>query len=472
MMPRRPALLAGFDNTVDILVRLQAPAAPPRASERSPLNLAIVLDRSGSMQGRPLDEAKRCAGMIVDRLGTRDRAALVIYDHDVDVLVPTTQMVDKPAFHAAVASVQSRGWTNLHGGWLKGAELMAAVAHANAITQILLLSDGQANKGVTDLDIIAQQCAELAGVGVTTSTYGLGRNFNEDLMVRMANAGQGNSYYGETAEDLMDPFTEEFDLLAALCAKRVHLHLDMHQPVSISVLNKFSQNQHGDHRMSDLAHDGESWAVIRLTVPKTHAGSGDSAPVELGSVAVSYLDLDGNLQKLAPVAISLPSLLPVAFGAVAEDPLVARRVQELEAANIQDSAQHAARNGDWPEVHRLLRMAKENAKDNEWLEKVAGKLERLADDADEAMFSKEVSYSSLKMRRRLAGVDESVNPAAPARAAYLRRKPEQGKAQPPDDDAQTARASYRKLSRVERPGLTRPLQLLLHRGLALDRKPL
>jgi Ca-activated chloride channel family protein len=92
--PRRPALLSGFDNTVDLLLRLQAHATPPAASERSPLNLAIVLDRSGSMQGQPVEEAKRCVGMIVDRLGTGDRAALVIYDHEVEVLVPTIKMVD------------------------------------------------------------------------------------------------------------------------------------------------------------------------------------------------------------------------------------------------------------------------------------------------------------------------------------------------------------------------------------------
>jgi Ca-activated chloride channel homolog len=432
--PRRPALVSGFDNTVDLLVRLQAPAAPQQAAERSPLNLAIVLDRSGSMGGPPLHEAKRCAGMIVDRLGTRDRAALVVYDDGVDVLVPTMQTADKAAFHSAIASIHEGGCTNLHGGWLKGAELMAAVAHANTLTRILLLSDGQANEGVLDLDIIAQQCSELAGVGVTTSTYGLGRHFNEDLMIRMANAGHGNSYYGETAEDLMDPFGEEFDLLAALCAKQIHLHADFGQFISFSVLNKFSQNQDGGYRLPDLAHEGESWAVVRLTVPKTHAGAGDGAPVELGSLAVAYLDLDGNLRKLAPVRISLPSLLPAAFGAIAGDPVVTQRVRELEAANIQDRAQRAARHGDWPEVRRLVRVAKENAKDNEWLTRVADKLERLADEADAAMFSKEASYASRKMRNRLADIAESAD-LTPAKAAYLRRKLEQGKAQPPDDNA-------------------------------------
>ena len=380
------------------------------------------------MEGAPLHEAKRCAGMIADRLGAKDRAALVIYDHDVDVLVPTTPMADKAAFHAAIASIHSRGWTNLHGGWLKGAELMAAVTRASTVTRILLLSDGQANKGVTDINIIAQQCAELAGVGVTTSTYGLGRNFNEDLMIRMANAGHGNSYYGETAEDLMDSFAEEFDLLAALCAKRVHLHADFPRPASMAVLNKFNQSPEGGHHMPDLAYEGESWAVIRLTVPRTHAGAGDGALVALGSVAISYRDLHDNLQNLAPVTVSLPSLLPVAFGAVAEDPVATQRVQELEAANIQDRAQTAARVGDWSEVRRLLHEARENARDNEWLGKVADKLERLADEADQAMFSKEAMYASRKMRSRLAAVAESANPAAPAAAAYLRRKAEQGKA--------------------------------------------
>jgi Ca-activated chloride channel family protein len=176
MTPRRPALVSGFDNTVDLLVRVQAPAMLKGTSERPPLNLAIVLDRSGSMDGQPLDEAKRCAGMIVDRLGAKDRAALVVYDHHVAVLVPTTQTADKAMFHTAIGSIHSGGNTNLHGGWLKGAELMAAVAKDNATTRILLLSDGQANAGVTDLGTIAQQCTELAGVGVTTSTYGLGRH--------------------------------------------------------------------------------------------------------------------------------------------------------------------------------------------------------------------------------------------------------------------------------------------------------
>jgi Ca-activated chloride channel homolog len=259
--PRRAALLSGFDNTVDLLVRLQAPAASQPASERLPLNLAIVLDRSGSMSGGRMEEAKRCAGMIIDRLTCVDRAALVVYDGVIDVLVPTTLAADKAVFHRAIAAVESRGGTDLHGGWLKGAELMAAVAQDSTLTRVLLLSDGDANVGVTDISVIAQQCEELARAGVTTSTYGLGPRFNEDLMTRMAYAGHGNSYYGETAEDLMDPFAEELDLLAALCAKQVHLHADFSAPVAVSVLNGPSENPDG-YGMPDLAYEGESWSGL------------------------------------------------------------------------------------------------------------------------------------------------------------------------------------------------------------------
>lgn len=424
--PRRPALLSGFDNTVDLLVRMQAPPAPHSTSERSPLNLAIVLDRSGSMSGQPLDEAKRCTEMIVDRLGAKDRAALVVYDDHVEVLVPTAPTASKANFHTAIASINSGGRTDLHGGWLKGAELMAAVAHHNAMTRILLLSDGQANVGVTDLETISRQCAELASAGVTTSTYGLGRHFNEELMIGMANAGQGNSYYGEEAEDLMDSFAEEFDFLAALFAKQIDLRVDFPTSTSISVLNKYGQNQRGDYRMPDLAYEGESWALIRLIVPKAHTGVGDGSPVELGCIATYYLDLSGNLREVAPVTISLPSLPPTAFNAVAEDPVVTQRVRELEAANIQDRAQSAARRGDWGEVRRLLREAKENAKDNEWLGKVVDKLETLADQADELMFAKEAMYSSRKMRSRLAAVSEADSATGQGRS-YLRQKSEQGK---------------------------------------------
>ena len=158
----------------------------------------------------------------------------------------------------------------------------------------------------------------------------------------------------------------------------------------------------------------------------TPNGDGSST-THVVTVAATFQDLDGDVHELRSATLELPSQPSSAWNAVVEDELVARRVAELEAAAIQDQAQRAARNGDWPEVRRLLAQARKNAKDNEWLTEVADKLQSLADQQDQMMFSKEAMYSSHRMRSRLAmSVEpEALHDAAPS---YLRRKTEQGKA--------------------------------------------
>ncbi len=429
LTPRHPALLSGFDNQLDILVRLQAPAQTTVSNERSPLNLAIVLDRSGSMSGQPLEEAKRCASFVIDRLSPKDRASVVVYDNEVSLLVPSSAVSDKERFHSAIRHVDSGGMTNLHGGWLKGVEQSSPHITTDTVSRVILLSDGQANEGLTDLDAIAHQCADLAEAGVSTSTYGLGNDFNEGLMIQMARAGQGNSYYGRTAEDLMDPFQEEFDLLSALFAKRVRLSLSPSNGMTANVLNRFSQDSSGSYSLPDLAYEGEAWAVVRVNVPKSLTGNGDElSTTRIIGISATFQDLDGTLHEIGSEALALPSLPASAWNSIVEDELVARRVSELEAANIQDQAQNAARRGDWQEVRRLLAEARKNAKDNEWLGEVADKLEALADQQDELMFSKEAMYSSHRMRSRLA-MSEEANVLHDAAPSYLRRKVEQGKRQ-------------------------------------------
>ena len=429
LTPRHPALLSGFDNQLDILVRLQAPPQIDKSQERSPLNLAIVLDRSGSMSGRPLEEAKRCASFVIDRLGPKDRASIVVYDNEVSLLVPSSEVTDKERFHAEIRRIDSGGMTNLHGGWLKGAEQASPYITNDTVSRVILLSDGQANEGLTDINSITHQCSELAEAGVTTSTYGLGCDFNEELMIHMARAGQGNTYYGRTAEDLMDPFQEEFDLLSALYARQVLLSIASPEGMNSEVLNQLTRDASGSYRLPDLAYEGEAWSVVRVTIPKSQAGDGNGTSLtNVMSVSATFTDLEGEVHEVKSEELNLPSLTASAWNAVIEDELVARRAAELEAAKFQDEAQVAARRGDWREVRRLLAEARKNAEDNEWLTDVADKLENLARKEDEMMFSKETRYSSHRMRSRLAMRSEA-NSLSDAAPSYLRRKTEQGKSQ-------------------------------------------
>jgi Ca-activated chloride channel family protein len=429
--PRRAALLAGHDNALDVLVRVQAPAAAEGVT-RPPLNLAFVIDRSGSMSGKPLLEAKRCVAHMVQRMGPDDRAAVVVYDDDSRVIVPGRPVDGMAPFLAALAQVHSGGCTDLHGGWAAGAREVSGHVAPGAVSRVVLLSDGNANKGVVDPATIADQCSELLASGVSTSTYGLGVDFNEDLMLRMARAGGGSGYYGESADDLMEPFLQEFALLTALCGRSVTLRFSLPYGASAAVPNDYAPAPDGGFAMPDLAYGGEAWALVRVTIPRLIVdAAGPGGKIDGFEFRVSWADLDGRGHDLPPVAMCLPVLRASAWEAVAEDELVARRAGELEAAELQRLAADAARRRAWDEVDRLLEQARRRAAKNPWIEEVLIVLSALAAQRDDRAFAKEAAYAAHRMSSRLSDSDEGVQfcmAAEAARPAYLRRKSRQGRA--------------------------------------------
>jgi Ca-activated chloride channel family protein len=163
--------------------------------------------------------------------------------------------------------IHAGGNTDLHGGWLEGAQTLTAVP-GSGLKRVIVLSDGQANEGLTDAAAISGQCAQWAARGVTTSTYGLGNSFNEELMVAMARANGGNHYYGDTAEDLMDPFQQELELLGNLCLRDLRMSARARDGVEVEMVNVLPAAE-GGWRLPDLAWGAQAWAVLRLKVPMT-----------------------------------------------------------------------------------------------------------------------------------------------------------------------------------------------------------
>jgi Ca-activated chloride channel homolog len=430
LLPHRAALLADHDNTLDVVVRAKAPSAPERHRERLPLNLAIVIDRSGSMAGRPLAEAKRCAAMIVDGLSAKDHASVVVYDDMVDVLVAARPVGNKAHFHDALRTVDSRGYTALHAGWLTGAEQAASKQDGQTLSRVLLLSDGCANKGLCGTSEIARHCEEMADAGVGTSTYGLGEHFNEELMTAMARAGQGNAYYGQRAEDLMDPFREEFDLMSALCARDLRLAISPAAGVHVEVVNGYRTDAEGRSMLPDLAYGSESWALLRLTVPRSVVETGANNDVHLLTASLAYVDLDGCRRQSEPAHLRLPRVPAGAFEAVAVDEFVSGRAAELRAAVLQERGRVAARLGDWDQVDHLLQELRTLAKHSPWLLTSVEELERYAKRRETERFSKEALYKAGKMRSRLAELNEGAawcEEMEASKRSFLRRKSEQGR---------------------------------------------
>lgn len=433
LVPHRAALLADQDNMLDVLVRARADEAPERSQVRPPLNLAFVIDGSSSMRGSPLCEAIRCTSMMFDRLAPTDRASLVVYGREARVLVSVQPASDRAAFHAALGEVTSGGQTALHAGWLRGALQAAGGAAPPALSRVMLLSDGQANVGLRCAAEISPQCAELAGAGVSTSTYGLGRNFNEELMTSMAGAGRGNAYYGRGAEDLMDGFQQEFDLMSATCARSVRLAITPSPSVGVEVLNSYRTDSTGAWVLPDIAYGSEAWALLRLTIPRGVVEKAGGGVVHLLSATVNYHDLDGGQHAAGPAHLRLNSLPANAFNEMARDELVARRAGELRAARQMEEARRAARRGDWADVEVLLDLLRAEAASSPWLAAAITELETYARNRETERFSKETAYKAGKMNSRLAALDEAQQwseSREASRASFLRRKREQGRGLP------------------------------------------
>jgi len=431
LTPLRAGLSSGRDNVVDVLVRIDAPDAPAgHAAQRPPQAIALVLDRSGSMAGRPVAEARRCAEYVVSKLRPTDCVSLVQFDNRVERLCSAAPLGDGTVLRAAIAGIHAGGNTHLHGGWLEGAQTLANAA-GNGLRRVILLSDGQANEGLTDPTAISEQCAQWAARGVTTSTYGLGNSFNEELMVAMARAGGGNHYYGDTAEDLMDPFQQELELLSNLCLRDLRMSARVPDGVEVAMVNDLPAAE-GGWRLPDLAWGAQAWGLLRLKVPATALRPAGER-MEVLRVLVSAYSPDGQSVQLERAGLALAVTTPAAFDALPADELVQRRLTELAAAEAMTRMRDAAARADWDAVDRLLEEACRRFAGNEWVAAMLAAMKAIADARSRERLLKESMYSSRKLRSRLASKDEMVRFCLMSESlepSYLRRKPAQGKKGP------------------------------------------
>ena len=428
--PEKNGILLNQENTFDVLLKISSEVEDsPKETERLPLNLSLVIDRSGSMNGEPLEEAKKCASMLVNRMSEKDRLSVVTYESYAEVLVKSQPVSHKSRLKSQISTITTGGMTALYDGWSLGAEEVARNSNDNFISRVLLLSDGQANRGLTDDDVIASHCRKMAEAGVTTSTYGLSEHFNENLMAGMASAGQGQAHYGQTAEDLMDPFQEEFDLLEALLARRMRLRMMPEKGVSFEVLNGYSQDKEGRFIMPDLAFGADVWALLRIKVNADLCSKKSGSKLKLLSAYIDYLDQDGADQRSATSKMTIDLCTQEQFAVLQADDTVQLRTAEVRAATLQENAQVAARAGNWSEVDKIMVELDALGKDNEWIKVSVERLRSYSEAREQESFSKETLYKSRRMKqRRVAKNEVRFSIASESmKPSYLRRKTEQGK---------------------------------------------
>ena len=274
IITERARLVADREQTVDVLIRITPPDLTQGWRERPQLNLSLVLDRSGSMQGEKMARAREAAQFCVEQMLPTDRLSVVIFDDVIELLISSQTVAHKDELKSRIAEVFARGTTALHEAWVRGGIQVSEHLAERAINRVLLITDGLANVGETNPDRIIDQARGLNTRGVSTSTIGIGADFNEDLLVPLAQAAGGNAWHVEQPADMQRIFAVELEGLVAQVAHTVTLGLVPSDGVKLSdLLNDFELSETGRYKLPNLQAGSPVEVVARLRVPPGPAGT-------------------------------------------------------------------------------------------------------------------------------------------------------------------------------------------------------
>ncbi len=214
----------GTNGLTDVLLRFRsdAPTAPRRR-----LNLSLVIDRSGSMAGGPLNHALKAAQSVIDSLEPTDIVSVVSFDDEVKTVVSPQLVVDRNLIKEKIKGIRAGGITNLCGGWLEGCKNVKAHFDSQMINRVLLLTDGHANSGITDMGVLTKTAGQKLEEGIITTTLGFGDGFQEDLLVGMARAAKGNFYFIQNINDAVQVFAVELDTMKSVVAQNLTVQLEL-----------------------------------------------------------------------------------------------------------------------------------------------------------------------------------------------------------------------------------------------------
>ncbi|MEH2026111.1 vWA domain-containing protein [Nostoc sp.] len=346
-------LAAGSSLKTNILLRFRAEVAK---SPRRNLNLSLVIDRSGSMAGAPLHHALKAAESVVDQLEPYDILSVVVYDDEVDSVVPPQAVTNKAALKNSIRKVRAGGITNLSGGWLKGCEHVKTRLEPQKINRVLLLTDGHANMGIQDPKILTATSGQKAEEGIITTTLGFAQGFNEDLLIGMARAATGNFYFIQSIDEASEVFSIELNSLRAVVGQNLKVTLELADGVSLVdtlSLAKVSQNDVGQAviTLGEL-YEGED-KLLGLSLVISSAQVGELPVMKLHySADVVQDDLIQSVSGTIDVVTKVGTVEEAAFAATSH---IILELSRLTIAKAKETGLNLAEHGKHQEAEQTLR---------------------------------------------------------------------------------------------------------------------
>ncbi|MEH1848211.1 MAG: VWA domain-containing protein [Nostoc sp.] len=354
-------LPAGSSLKTNILLRFRAEIAE---SPRRNLNLSLVIDRSGSMAGAPLHHALKAAESVVDQLEPDDILSVVVYDDEVDSVVPPQPVTNKSALKNSIHKVRAGGITNLSGGWLKGCEHVKTRLDPQKINRVLLLTDGHANMGIQDPKVLTATSGQKAEEGITTTTLGFAQGFNEDLLIGMARAATGNFYFIQSIDEATEVFGIELDSLRAVVGQNLKVTLELADGVSLVDTLSLAKVTQNDAAQAVLTlgelYEGED-KLLGLSLMISSAQVGELPVMKLHySADVVQDDLIQSVSGTVDIVAKVGTVEEAAFASTSH---IILELSRLTIAKVKETALNLAEHNRHQEAEETLRALVKDLRD-------------------------------------------------------------------------------------------------------------
>jgi Ca-activated chloride channel family protein len=329
------------------------------SKERTPLNIAIVIDKSGSMaEKNKLEYVKKAVEYIIDEAGSDDYVSVVTYDDYVNVLQRSEIIHDKYELREKITKIKPDGFTNLSGGMFEGYDQVNKSFSRGYVNRVLLLSDGLANKGITDRHELSDMVRNKNRKdGITISTFGVGNDFNENLMTDIADYGKGNYYYIRNSSDIPEIFASELKGIRNLVGQGTKMKIKF--PEKYLSLNKvfgFPYEIEGDNIVvdfKDMFSEQTKGVLIKFNVKKKI----DTRLTFESELTYQDVTADFKTVTQREENIIQPAGNREDFTKNRNEQ-VAQNISVLEANDLMENALREADNGNYDNARGLLKDAK------------------------------------------------------------------------------------------------------------------
>lgn len=261
-------------GTAYLQIYVTTPDDIRRGNDRRPMNISVVLDRSGSMSDEgKMDFAKAALNKLIDQLYPEDVFSLVVYDDVVDVLRSASKVGNKHNLKRLVSEVYPRNSTNLGGGMIEGLRQVERNIGREYVNRVILLSDGLANQGITDTRELNKIARRYRSKSISLTTMGVGLEYNENLMVGLAESGGGNYYFIESSRNLASIMSKEFNTLSSVVAQNASIELKLGRGVKVlDVIGCEHALSNGVYTIpvGDLYANESREFTVELSIPEGH----------------------------------------------------------------------------------------------------------------------------------------------------------------------------------------------------------